>query len=173
VIVAFALYVAIVESQLLRHREAVRHSSVDQSLGEGVLGIQELFLTFDIGLPTGVLGVEDDWMNIDLACAAPQRVQRARSPVRLHRVTMPAARLQQVIERHLSAIMAREDAPNRGQAIRSCRRRMPHAITTRARLAALLGGRGRSIAWLAFPGSTCRGPDLCPAGAVTTSALTT
>jgi hypothetical protein len=53
-------------------------------------------------------------MNIDLACAAPQRVQRARSPVSLHRVTMPAARLQQVIERHLSAIMAREDAPNRG-----------------------------------------------------------
>ena len=48
VIVACALNVAMVESQLLRHREAVRHSSVDQSLGEGVLGIPELFLTFDI-----------------------------------------------------------------------------------------------------------------------------
>jgi hypothetical protein len=49
VIVAFALNRANVESQLLRHREAVHHSSVDQSLGEGVLGIPELFLTFDIG----------------------------------------------------------------------------------------------------------------------------
>lgn len=38
VIVAFALNVAMVESQLLRHRQAVHHSSVDQSLGEGVLG---------------------------------------------------------------------------------------------------------------------------------------
>jgi hypothetical protein len=60
-----------VESHLRRHREAVHHSSVDQSLGEGVLGIPELFLTFDIGLPTGALRVEDDWMNIDLACAPP------------------------------------------------------------------------------------------------------
>jgi hypothetical protein len=49
VIVAFALNRANVESQLLRHREAGHHSSVDQSLGEGVLGIPELFLTFDIG----------------------------------------------------------------------------------------------------------------------------
>jgi len=104
VIVAFALNVAMVESQLLRHREAVHHSSVDQSLGEGVLGIPELFLTFDIGLPTGALGVEDDWMNIDLACAARNECNATRSPVRLHPVTMPAERLQQVIERHLGDI---------------------------------------------------------------------
>ena len=83
-IVAFALNVAMVESQLLHHREAVHHSSVDQSLGEGVLGIPELFLTFDIGLPTGALGVEDDWMNIDLACAARNECNATRSPVRLH-----------------------------------------------------------------------------------------
>jgi hypothetical protein len=93
-----------VESQLLRHREAVHHSSVDQSVGEGVLGIPELFLTFDIGLPTGALGVEDDGMNIDLACAAGNECNATRSPVRHHPVTMPAERLQQVIERHLGDI---------------------------------------------------------------------
>ena len=87
-IVAFALNVAMVESQLLRHREAVHYSSVDQSLGEGVLGIPELFLTFDIGLPTGALGVEDDWMNIDVACAARNECNATRSPVRLHPVTI-------------------------------------------------------------------------------------
>jgi hypothetical protein len=76
VVVAFALHVTMVESQLLRRREAVHHSSVDQSLSEGILGIQELFLTFDIGLPTGALGVEDDWMKIDLACAAATSATR-------------------------------------------------------------------------------------------------
>jgi hypothetical protein len=65
VIVGLALNVAMVKSQLLCHRQAVHHSSVDQSLGEGVLGIAERLLTFDIGLPTGALGVEDDWVNID------------------------------------------------------------------------------------------------------------
>ena len=103
-IVAFALNIAMVESQLLRDREAVHHSSVDQSLGEGVLGIPERLLTLDIGLPTGALRVEDDWMNIDLACAVRNECNATRSPVRLHRVTMPTERLQQVIERHLSDI---------------------------------------------------------------------
>jgi hypothetical protein len=95
VIVPLALHIATVESQLQRHRQAVHHSSVDQSLGEGVLGIPELFLTLDIGLPTGALRVEDDWMNIDLACAARNECNATRSPVRLHPVTMPAERLQQ------------------------------------------------------------------------------
>ena len=99
-IVAFVLNVAMVESQLLHHRQAVHQASVDQSLGESVLGIPERLLTFDIGLPTGPLGVEDDWMNIDLACA----VGNECNAVRLHRVTMPAERLQQVIERHLGDI---------------------------------------------------------------------
>ena len=66
--------------------------------------IPELFLTFDIGLPTGALGVEDDWMNIDLACAARNECNATPTPVRLHPVTMPAERLQQVIERHLGDI---------------------------------------------------------------------
>jgi hypothetical protein len=48
--------------------------------------------------------VEDDWMKIDLACAAGNECNAARSPVRLHPVTMPAERLQQVIECHLDDI---------------------------------------------------------------------
>jgi len=87
-----------VESQLQRHRQAVHHSSVDQSLGEGVLGIPERLLTLDICSPTGTLRVEDDWMDIDLACAVRNECNATRSPVRLHRVTMPAERLQQVFE---------------------------------------------------------------------------
>ena len=43
-------------------------------------------------------------MNIDLACAARNECNATRSPVRLHPVTMPAERLQQVIERHLGDI---------------------------------------------------------------------
>src|SRR5215211_1158564 len=86
------------ESQLLRHRQAVHHSSVDQSLGESVLLILERLLTFDIGLPTGGPRVEDDWMKIDLTCAVRNDCNATRSPVRLHHVTMPAERLQQVIE---------------------------------------------------------------------------
>jgi hypothetical protein len=104
VIVAFALHIATVESELQRHRQAVHHSSVDQSLGEGVLGIPERLLTLGIGLPTGALRVEDDWMDIDLACAVRNECNATRSPVRLHRVTMPAERLQQVFERHLGDI---------------------------------------------------------------------
>jgi hypothetical protein len=51
VVIAFVLYIATAESQLLRHRQAVHQSSLDQSLGERVLGIPERFLTVDIGLP--------------------------------------------------------------------------------------------------------------------------
>ena len=43
-------------------------------------------------------------MNIDLACAAPNECNATRSPVRLHPVTMPAERLQQVIQRYLGDI---------------------------------------------------------------------
>ena len=38
-------------------------------------------------------------MKIDLACAGNE-CNATRSPIRLHHVTMPAERLQQVIERH-------------------------------------------------------------------------
>ena len=38
-------------------------------------------------------------MKIDLACARNE-CNATRSPIRLHHVTMPAERLQQVIERH-------------------------------------------------------------------------
>lgn len=103
-IVAFALHTAAVESQLQRHRRAVHHSSVDQSLGEGVLGIPERLLTLDICLPTGARRVEDDWMDIDSVCAVRNECNATRSPIRLHRVTMPAERLQQVFERHLGDI---------------------------------------------------------------------
>jgi hypothetical protein len=104
VIIAFALDVAMVKSQLLGHRQAVHHSSVDQSLGEGVLGIPERLPTFDIGLPTDAPGVEGDCVNIDLASAVRNKCNATRSPVRLHPVTMPAESLQQVIERHLCDI---------------------------------------------------------------------
>jgi hypothetical protein len=50
-------------------------------------------------LPTGALRVEDEWMKIDLACAGNE-CNATRSPIRLHHETMPAERLQQVIERH-------------------------------------------------------------------------
>ena len=53
----------------------------------------ERLLTLDICLPTGTLRVEDDWMDIDLACAVRNECNATRSPVRLHRVTMPAERL--------------------------------------------------------------------------------
>jgi hypothetical protein len=49
-------------------------------------------------LPTGALRVEDEWMKIYLACAGNQ-CNATRSPIRLRQVTMPAERLQQVIER--------------------------------------------------------------------------
>jgi hypothetical protein len=102
--VAFPQRIAMVESQLLRHRQAVHNSSIDQSLGESVLEIPERRLTFDIGLPTDALGVEDDWMNIDLARAVRNECNATRPPVRLHHVTMPTERLQQVIERQLGDI---------------------------------------------------------------------
>jgi hypothetical protein len=104
VIVAFALNVAMAKSQLLRHRQAVHHSSVDQSLGESVLGIPERLLTFDIGLPTDALRVEDNGMEIDLTCAVRSDCNATRSPVRLHDVTMLAECLQQVIERQLGDV---------------------------------------------------------------------
>jgi hypothetical protein len=63
-------------------------------------GILGLLLTFNIGLPTGALRVEDEWMKIDLTCAVRNHCNATRSPIRLHHVTMPAERLQQVIERH-------------------------------------------------------------------------
>ena len=89
------------ESQLLRHRHGVHQASVDPSLGESVVG-RDIGAAADLQYwlanrcPAGRRRVDEDRPDV----RRPQPLQRDSVANPPSPRTMPAERLQQVIERH-------------------------------------------------------------------------